>query len=384
MSKVYRLAPVLAVLIASTAFGADAGCSSDTLTVLKEGTSTSGALKQNIEVMVQGLSDCLAKAGSTTPKFVLYLNGEALKNLHVNIPDRGHEQLQFFLDLTADNKDGWYALLRNPTLQPRKIPLSIGIDEGRPALSKVNDFQLVVVNIRYLVQWSLLFVFLGALFFWAARASDILREGGPPPPNGKRKAYSLARCQMAFWFFLIAPTFALVFLTTWSLDSISPGVLALMGISAGTGLAAAVVDTSKNGAAESQKKDLLAQKASLDADIVSLQNAAAAAVPAPAALVLQIADKIRAQNEAQAKIQEVDAQLATPANDNFINDLLCDATGMSFHRFQIVVWTIILGIVFIAKVWSELTMPDFGVTLLGLMGISSGTYIGFKFPEQKN
>jgi hypothetical protein len=27
---------------------------------------------------------------------------------------------------------------------------------------------------------------------------------------------------------------------------------------------------------------------------------------------------------------------------------------------------------------------DFSTTLLGLMGISSGTYIGFEFPEQKN
>jgi hypothetical protein len=31
-----------------------------------------------------------------------------------------------------------------------------------------------------------------------------------------------------------------------------------------------------------------------------------------------------------------------------------------------------------------LTMPELSVTLLGLMGISSGTYIGFKFPEQKS
>jgi hypothetical protein len=27
-------------------------------------------------------------------------------------------------------------------------------------------------------------------------------------------------------------------------------------------------------------------------------------------------------------------------------------------------------------------MPEFDTTLLGLMGISSGTYIGFKFPEK--
>lgn len=384
MSKVCRLAPILVILIASAAFGADATCSSDTLTVLKEGTSTSGELKQNINVMVQGLSDCLAKAGSATPKFVLYLNGEALRSLRVNIPDREHQQLQFYLDVTADNKDGWYALLRKATLQPRKIPLSVGIDDGRPASSKVDDFELRVVNIRYLVQWGLLFVFLGALFFWAARASDILRENGPQPPNGKRKAYSLARCQMAFWFFLIAPAFALVFMMTWSLDSISQGALGLMGISAATGLAAAVVDTSKSGAAQSQKNDLRAQKASLESDVTSLQATAIGPATISVALAQQIADKQKAVNEAAAAIRDVDAQLATPVHDTFINDLLCDATGMSFHRFQIVVWTIILGIVFIAKVWSELTMPDFSATLLGLMGISAGTYIGFKFPEQKN
>jgi hypothetical protein len=41
-------------------------------------------------------------------------------------------------------------------------------------------------------------------------------------------------------------------------------------------------------------------------------------------------------------------------------------------------WTIILGLVFVASVWSNFTMPDFSATLLGLMGISSGTYVGFK------
>jgi hypothetical protein len=29
-------------------------------------------------------------------------------------------------------------------------------------------------------------------------------------------------------------------------------------------------------------------------------------------------------------------------------------------------------------------MPQFNDTLLTLMGISGGTYIGFKFPEKKN
>jgi hypothetical protein len=29
-------------------------------------------------------------------------------------------------------------------------------------------------------------------------------------------------------------------------------------------------------------------------------------------------------------------------------------------------------------------MPEFSTTLLALMGISSGTYLGFKIPERQN
>jgi hypothetical protein len=36
---------------------------------------------------------------------------------------------------------------------------------------------------------------------------------------------------------------------------------------------------------------------------------------------------------------------------------------------------------FVRAVVSELTMPNFDSTLLGLRGISSGTYAGFKLPE---
>jgi len=31
----------------------------------------------------------------------------------------------------------------------------------------------------------------------------------------------------------------------------------------------------------------------------------------------------------------------------------------------------------------DLTMPEFSATMLALMGISSGTYIGFKLPMRK-
>jgi hypothetical protein len=74
--------------------------------------------------------------------------------------------------------------------------------------------------------------------------------------------------------------------------------------------------------------------------------------------------------------------VAGPAVSAGLIDLLRDGDGISFHRFQIVVWTIVLGVIFVRAVAIDLTMPEFDTTLLGLMGLSSGTYIGFKFPEK--
>ena len=68
---------------------------------------------------------------------------------------------------------------------------------------------------------------------------------------------------------------------------------------------------------------------------------------------------------------------------NFIHDILSDDNGISFHRFQMFGWTIVLIFIFIAKVYNDLAMPDFDATLLTLMGISGGTYVGFKLPKQQ-
>ena len=61
--------------------------------------------------------------------------------------------------------------------------------------------------------------------------------------------------------------------------------------------------------------------------------------------------------------------------------MLSDSNGVSFHRFQMLAWTIVLGIIFVGQVWKELAMPEFNDTLLSLLGISAGTYVGLKIPE---
>jgi hypothetical protein len=83
------------------------------------------------------------------------------------------------------------------------------------------------------------------------------------------------------------------------------------------------------------------------------------------------------------KIDELKQKLAPASSTNILRDILSDDDGVSFHRFQIFAWTIALTCIFVITVWHDLAMPDFDAAVLALMGISGGTYIGFKMPNQQ-
>jgi len=59
-----------------------------------------------------------------------------------------------------------------------------------------------------------------------------------------------------------------------------------------------------------------------------------------------------------------------------------DRGAVALERLQVIVWTLVLSGVFLTSVIWDLTMPDFNTTLLALMGISSGTYLGFRLPHK--
>jgi hypothetical protein len=109
-------------------------------------------------------------------------------------------------------------------------------------------------------------------------------------------------------------------------------------------------------------------------------------VQAPAQVAVQIPLQTAA---VQARLAEANAQAAfwrpTPPqlHQSFFLDILSDESGVSFHRLQIVIWTLVLAVVFVVSVIVSLEMPTFDNTLLALMGISAGTYLGFKFPEKQ-
>ena len=72
-------------------------------------------------------------------------------------------------------------------------------------------------------------------------------------------------------------------------------------------------------------------------------------------------------SEITSNINELNA-----TSKSFFTDLLEDTNGISFHRLQMLVWTMVLGLIFIYSVWKRLSMPDFDATLLALQGLTSG------------
>jgi hypothetical protein len=248
----------------------------------------------------------------------------------------------------------------------RRIEATIGFADGHLLKPAYVEFTVIqhpwVVSILGAV-CLLTFV----LFIVLAQKSDILRDRSFTPPVGQRLPYSLAACQLAVWFFVILGSYVLIYLVRFDWSGMPERVLALLGVSGGTALLAKAVDNSKTNSAQAELRQLTVQQATLSAT-------AATATFAPLA-------------QAHADLANVNTRITvlqnrlTVGSTDFLNDILTDADGVSLHRFQMAIWTVVLAIMFIVTVLQTLTMPELDGTLLGLMGISAGTYLGFKVPE---
>jgi hypothetical protein len=347
-----------------------------------------------IELHLEGLEKWAEK--NDVNKLVPYISGRAIKG---NYPEEIHLErgrIIYHLAITPENKNTWIDLLGEPTSIRRQVTLSVG-PEGGSAFDSVHEKDhLVPLTVISPVYGIISLLIIGAtliLLVWLARNTNIIRERGPAPAPGKRRPYNLGRAQMAFWFFLIYSSYLAIWLITSALDTITASLLALMGISAGTALGEAMIDDGKDTAQTNQAQSLTAEKSALEQSITETQAQLDVANQQASSQVTNQSNRDslnRQLTDSRTRLLQIDQQLRTlsaqqPATESsgFIRDILTDSTGYSFHRFQIFAWTIILGIIFISSVYNSLSMPEFSTTLLGLMGLSAGTYIGFKFPEQK-
>jgi hypothetical protein len=211
---------------------------------------------------------------------------------------------------------------------------------------------------------------------YLGKTSDLLRDTTTTLNPGGRYPFSLGLCQMAFWTVVITGCFLFIWISSSNYNTFNSTALVLLGISSATGLGASLINNSDPNRPVSSK--LTPTELALF-NITDLSTALANEITAlnaiptgsPPAKFILASDRI---DEFRYRLKYVRAPKC-----RFLYDLLSERIYLTFHRFQLLVWTVILATVFVWGVWAKLDMPVFDASILILMGISSGAYIGFKF-----
>ncbi|HEY0081547.1 MAG TPA: hypothetical protein VGB61_02055 [Pyrinomonadaceae bacterium] len=370
-----------------------------------------------IIVKVTGLRELLdrAKCTSDDPKnpppatcrpqeVLLYLDGRPLKGL---LPESGAPKpeegtLRFHLQRpgeaaptedAADTDEHWADLLglsADDIKLERKISVSIGLENEYPIDTQVKDFRLLRMRKGRLIFWSIFFILCLFALVHLARQSDLLRDRKPVTWK-QRKPYSLSLTQAAWWFVLTVISFVFIWMVTGQYD-LSMSVLVLLGIGFGTALGSVVIDQNKGARPATpatphtadELDTLLARKNEQEARLTALESSLRVSRSGASGVAAQEAALAAQQSAYEGLIAEIKQKYPGSiggGHTNFPTDILSDTYGVSFHRFQMLVWTVVLGFIFIHSVFTRLAMPQFSTTLLTLMGISAGAYLGGKGTE---
>jgi hypothetical protein len=284
-------------------------------------------LEEEISLTVVNCGPLIDETRRRNKDIILYIDGMPLKDVWTGrrAIDETRDELRFFISHSAGPIDLWNHFLStqgDEEMFTRKVSLSAGFDDRGPIPTLVKDdkaFTLILVRKTWFITCILLILGLLALFLTLAVKSDILRDIGPKPETGK-KPYSLSLVQMASWFLVIISSWLMLYVVKHTINTITDTLVVLMGISAGTGLGGVTIDSNR--------------------------------------------------------------EKPPRRSQGFLRDILSDAYGISFHRFQIFAWTLVMVAVFLRQVTAYMEMPEFDSSLLILMGISSGTYLGFKVSEK--
>ena len=320
------------------------------------------ALGSVVAVRAQDLAAFLESTGTRCENLTLFINEVPIEGLTPDSCNLTDGRVRYTLVRDEQSAAAWRLLFTEPWEFTSVVSASIG-PRGRLSWpSTVDNLELIILP-RFLVNAYFVGLVLALLLFvWLARRTALLRDRGDGIADGMKAPYSLSRFQLGFWILLVTSAYVFIWMITGELDTITGSVLALLGIGSGTALGAALIDQGKEEAA---------------AKTTAAEGAAAAPAPAEGSTA--------AAPGKPAAAQSVDQKLAATRgfseSRGFLRDVLSDERGISIHRFQLFVWTLVLGIIFCSIVYSRLEMPQFSSTMLGLMGISSGTYLGLKMPE---
>ncbi|MFZ6767340.1 hypothetical protein ACO0LM_09655 [Undibacterium sp. Di26W] len=203
----------------------------------------------------------------------------------------------------------------------RDLPFNVSFKNGGGTsilVSGILRFQILKPG--YVVFGFGFIAVVGYALFRLGRDSGLLRDSSTSAIN--ERTFSLARVQMAWWFFIVLVSYIWLWIVAEGIPTVSPQALGLLGIGSATYLTAAGVDASK-------------------------------------------------QNQ-------------FGESKGFFKDILSDSQGLTLHRFQMLVFNVLIGVLFLVYVIQHFSMPVFDGNILTLLGMSAGTYAGFKIPEQQS
>ncbi len=288
----------------------------------------------------------------------LYLSG---RQVPVDEPEihylTGELKFRLVNQRTPESKKAWHDLLE-PLSFTRIVSVRVGPANGPPLAFDKQEVTIKLIVVPQLWFWTWVGLFAAGVLtlVWLAKRTTLLRASSGAVGPGQLPRYSLARVQMAFWTVLVLGSYVFLWLVMDEADTLTASAVALIGISGSTALGAVLVDSAKRG-------DVIAKLAPLQQEPQAPPSNAATAVTPPASAA-------------------GGQQVAASPSVGFLIDILTDSSGLCLHRVQMFLWTLVLGVVAVNYVYQHLEIPEFDGTLLALMGVSSGTYIGFKFPEK--
>ncbi|MGH8684266.1 MAG: hypothetical protein ACREUM_02840 [Nitrosospira sp.] len=313
---------------------------------------------------------------SRTP--ILLFDGIKMANLPSAISqfdDGDTLRFSFYLERNSalkESREAWDMLFKSKDEYVMPIEVNLAVGNALPlVVQSAHPFCFYVAptsKILTIIASALLILFVS--YYLIANKTNMLRDRDTG-------YYSLGKSQMAFWGLLVVLAFVGVWILTGTMEYIPQQALILLGISGATGLSAILIGNSKKSGAQDN----------LTRDFTELrqeeQKLKEQKEKNPPAFAQENESQLTAISQ---KIAELSTQRSNPPqpaqSKGFWRDICDDGNGVSFHRLQVVIWTLVLGMVFVGYVADGMSIPEFPETLLILMGISNLTYLGFKIPEK--
>jgi hypothetical protein len=246
--------------------------------------------------------------------------------------DKPTSHIQFLLRKDSDppaseTAVAWRTLIgrpgaKNDTPMTRMINFGVSDENGKD-ISAANPGMTFIWSPEW-KSWAggIVFVIVLLLFVLLGAFTSLVRDvGRAVSVPFKQRTFSLARTQMAWWTLIVVGSYIYEWIASGTMPPLSAQALALMGIYSVLTVSSRSVDLNR-----------------------------------------------------QTKFP--------PSSPGvFFNDLVSDESGVAIHRVQMLVFTIIVGLMFIYQVVTTTSMPALEPYTLTMIGISGATYIGLKATE---